>query len=77
MKIKVRFFASAREFVGLSELQLDLTNEPTAADVFERLCEIYPNLVVMREQISIAVNRTYCKNPAVQQLNDGDEVIDI
>lgn len=73
MKINVLFFGSTRELTGISSMDLEITKETvTTDDLIQELIKIYPNINVERDQLSIAVNKQYCK--AVRELKDGDEV---
>ena len=74
MKIKVLFFASARELVGDSMTELDVDSPTTTAAVVDLLCERFPKLSLIRTTIAIAVNRIYTKLSEPVELKDGDEV---
>ena len=72
MKVRVQFFSRLRDLVGASEIELDVPERTTAADLLEI---IYANTPVLREwdkSILIAsglefVERTYVMKP-------GDEI---
>ena len=68
MSIQVRFFASLRERLGISEAQVSLPAEATVADVWRALLE----------DIAIPANLLAAVNQEYAQLNtpvaDGDEV---
>lgn len=70
MKVTVRCFASVRELLGASELELELADGATLAELERVLCERAPEL--RRLSFARAVNRAYAKGDAV--LRDGDEV---
>lgn len=70
--IKVLFFASAKEITGVSKTTVDLEVGQTTTDLVSKLSEMFPNLNVSRDQISLAVNKVYCKSAV--ELKDGDEV---
>lgn len=72
MLIKVLFFASAKEITGKSKTEIELSDGQTTADLVSALTELYPSLNITRDQISIAVNQTYCRE--VKVLNNNDEV---
>lgn len=72
MEVKVLFFASFREIVGSSSLQLTVAESSTTTTVFEQLCESYPQLKYGADQISVAVNKVYISEQV--KLKDGDEV---
>jgi len=71
MKIKVLFFASARDLTGQNSLSLDFP-EMTTANLVLYLSEQYPNFDIESNQIAIAVNQKYISSPV--ELQDGDEV---
>lgn len=62
MIVRVLFFASLREVVGETCLDLELKDESTTVDLFVRICELYPSLFDMQDKISIAINRAYSKS---------------
>ena len=70
MRIRVRLFASLREKVGASELEVSLDRGATVADVSSRLRAEHPTLAAAR--FATAVNRAYATPDRV--LADGDEV---
>jgi MoaE-MoaD fusion protein len=71
MKIRLLLFAQFREMAGADELDLDMADGATAADLVEQLrreqtWRLLPNAP------AIAVNRAYA--PLTVRLTDGDEV---
>ena len=75
MKVKVLFFASAREVVGEASIFLDFSDTmTTTVDLMQHLIAKYPRLGNSRATISLAVNRTYIKGSDVISLKEGDEV---
>ena len=72
MEVKILFFASFRDIVGSSSLQLAILESTTTTTVFEQLCQSYPQLKEGADQISVAVNKVYITAPVT--LKDGDEV---
>jgi molybdopterin converting factor subunit 1 len=73
MRVRIRFFASLREAVGQSELELDLGESSTPEDVWRRLTADHPDLAMRRRSLTVAVNRRYA--PFDQVLAPGDEVV--
>jgi len=68
MNIQVRFFASLRERLGISEAQVSLPAEATVADVWRALVEDQ----TMPGNLLAAINQEYAQlNSPVE---DGDEV---
>lgn len=72
MKVKVLFFASAKEITGLSTTTVELDAGANTTDLETKLSEMFPSLDIGRDQISLAVNQVYCRQPI--DLKDGDEV---
>lgn len=68
MAVTVKFFAQLREEQGQSELQLEISNETTVAQVWALAC---PNRL-LSSRILMAVNKEYASSET--QIYDGDEV---
>jgi molybdopterin converting factor small subunit len=65
MKIIVLFFASTREIVGLSRLELELDSSfITVCELQEILHTRFPGLHFEDNLIKIAINRVYCTSNA-------------
>ncbi len=73
MRVRIRLFASLREAVGRSEIELDLAEGATAEEAWERLAGQHPSLAARRARLTAAVNRTYA--PFDTPLRDGDELV--
>ncbi|CAI5980015.1 unnamed protein product [Closterium sp. NIES-64] len=74
-KIKVLFFARARELVGAAEQTLELPADADSRLLLERLYDAHPPLRDLAQSVVLAVNREYVSPsdpPTV--LKDGDEV---
>lgn len=80
MKLKVLFFASAREAVGgLTELWLDFPDDKTTTTTRRLrlvLAKRYPNLAETMSTITLAVNEEYVDDDDDNDviLQDGDTV---
>lgn len=72
MKVSVLFFASAREAAGISSAIYEISDGSTTLDLANQLMNTYPKLKFEEDQISLAVNKKYCRSPI--DLNDGDEI---
>ena len=70
MQIKVLFFASLKELIGISTLSIDLAEGGTTSTLFAKLCDQYPSL--RQGSMAIAVNKIYVTDEVL--LKDGDEV---
>jgi molybdopterin converting factor subunit 1 len=73
MRVRVRLFASLREAVGRSELDLDLPEGATAEDAWQALARAHTALAPRRARLTAAVNRGYALFDT--PLHDGDEVV--
>lgn len=72
MKIRVKLFASFRQITGKSELNLELAEGSTVADLFKELCGVHPKLEAIAAHSLVSVNLDYRSFETV--LCDGDEV---
>ena len=71
--IQIKFFASLRERLGTSSLNLEYTGEDTVADVAQELVERGEVWRLLEEQdVLCAVNQTLCGKDT--KINDGDEI---
>ena len=71
--LKVILFASLRDLVGRSEVELDLADEGTTVrDVFNRLGQQFPELKRYESILLIAVNQEY--TGWEQSVTAGDEI---
>ena len=80
IKIKVLFFASAREAAGnisTTDLELPMSPAPTTSGLRQKLAELYPNLkqfVLDEENLTLALNEEYVLSGQVVPLKTGDTV---
>ena len=72
MKATVRLFAILREKAGTAELELELPERSTVADLLAMMESSYPNLSASAPHTMIAVNTEYVESTHL--LRDGDEV---
>ena len=70
MRVQVRFFAGARELVGIGAMEQAMADGATVQDLVDTLFSAYPDLCEQR--LRFAVNSTYA--PPETVLRDGDEV---
>jgi molybdopterin synthase sulfur carrier subunit len=73
MRVRVRLFASLREVVGRSEVELELPEAATAEAAWQVLAKDHPGLADRRPRLTAAVNRRYARFDA--PLADGDEIV--
>ena len=69
MNVHILFFASLKEHLGKSEMQLELTTSPSVEALWKSLSS---GKHALPAQILFAVNHQYVK--ADYQIQDGDEV---
>lgn len=72
MGIRVLFFASLADVVGMRETSLDAADLPDVKSVFARFEEKHPRLAEFRKSILYAVNSEFAEPDA--EVKDGDEV---
>ena len=75
MKVNVLFFASLKEDLGVSEIELDVSEFAGRSDLFDSLTkELGIDCVtpLLAENVSIAINRNIEKGEF--ELNAGDEI---
>jgi molybdopterin converting factor subunit 1 len=72
MKATVRLFARLADLAGTREVELDLGEGLTAADVLPLLARHYPALAGFDASLMYAVNSEYA-DPS-QPIRDGDEI---
>jgi molybdopterin converting factor subunit 1 len=74
VRIKVLFFASAREDAGTGEVELELEEgKQHTSHLLDLLTTTYPDLDFEGKMISVAVNKVYLGEEDVL-LKNGDEV---
>jgi len=72
MQVQVRLFARYRELAGTGSLSLNVPDNSTALDVFDRVAERYPDMQAMRGSTLMAVEAEYVKPDT--ELRDGEEL---
>jgi len=71
LKVTVRLFASYREKVGRSEVELELPDGSTVGGLVDRMVDRYPGLSQRPDTLVVAVNQEYRDH--LFGLDDGDE----
>ena len=72
MQVRLRFFASAREAMGRTELPFDVADGATVGDLLGRLRAEYPSFARLPREMMVSVNLEY-RQPD-HALGPGDEV---
>jgi molybdopterin converting factor subunit 1 len=72
MRITVRLFASQRETLGRSSLEVDVPDGTTAAGALARLAQAHRELAAPDGAIAFAVNHEHAAPDTA--LHDGDEL---
>ncbi len=62
MKVKLLLFASIRELVGASQVELDLPSDATVSVMLQTLASLYPGAQGSLDQINVAINKVYVKS---------------
>ena len=72
LKIKARFFGLYSELVGSSQVDLEIEDKISLAELKQKLFVFFPQLTAYNDNLLLAVNSEY--GTAEQQLKDGDEI---
>ncbi len=72
MKIRARFFGLYREWVGTSQIELEIEENASLADLKRHLLARFPKLLDFKDNLLLAVNSEYARPERI--LQEGDEV---
>ncbi len=72
IKVRVKFFAYARELVGEKAIVMEVNEGISVEELIDIVTDDHPDLEDIREQLIIAVNKTTVSPYRI--LADGDEV---
>lgn len=71
--IRLKFFASLRERVGVASMNFEYSGQSTVAEIIQELMTQGENWLQLKDQdVLVAVNHTLCGLDT--QINNGDEV---
>ncbi|KAL5571743.1 hypothetical protein UlMin_021367 [Ulmus minor] len=72
VKIKVLFFARARDVTGLTDMPLEVQSGSSAGDCLSKLMATFPGLQEIRNCIVVALNEEYTNESVI--VKDKDEL---
>ena len=72
LKVKLLFFATCRDIIGVKEMDYEVDNQATLSGLKRQLCVDYPELKPLEKTLSLAVNTEYVDDSV--RLCCGDEV---
>ncbi|MEE8350505.1 MAG: molybdopterin converting factor subunit 1 [Acidobacteriota bacterium] len=70
--LKLRFFASLKDLIGKSEMDVELETETSVREILQRLETRFPRLEQYEPILLVAVNQEYSNLDAL--VSPGDEV---
>lgn len=73
MRIRLLFFARARELAGVGETEIEVDPQAAAGAVLKRVLQTWPALEEIAGRCVLAVNQEYLEDMS-QTLCEGDEV---
>ena len=71
-KVKILFFATLRDYVGLKSVELEIPFGMTVIGLTEKLIETYPGLDKVKDIMMAAINREYAADTEV--IPEGAEI---
>ncbi|XP_076306410.1 molybdenum cofactor synthesis 2A [Tachypleus tridentatus] len=75
VKVKLLFFAKARELVHVSDTELELPNgHYSQKNILSIILERYPVLCPIQENVILAINEEYMDRAQSIQLKEGDQL---
>lgn len=78
IRVSLLFFAKSRELAGVSscdDFALPTSGRLNGSEVLQLICDKFPDLLAIRDNVIIAHNEQYCEDLSAQiTLQDGDEI---
>lgn len=71
-KVKIFFFATLREYVGLKSLEIEIQPGTTVGGITDLLVTTYPHLEKVKDSMMTAINREYAAEDQV--IPEGAEI---
>ena len=72
MKVNVLFFASCQDIVGEREVEVEVPEGATAADLVAKIVSEHPRFGEIQASLMVSVNQGYLEREG--RLREGDEV---
>jgi molybdopterin converting factor subunit 1 len=72
LKILVKFFASHREYAGVSELEIEVPDQSTISELLDILFQRFPDLQKLKDETIVSQNKIFAEPE--NKLTAGDEV---
>lgn len=72
MNISILAFGIAKDILGKNTLQIEISEQPTAAELKQHLIAKYPEFEKLAS-LALAINTEYAED--TQLIHDGDEVV--
>ncbi|RMF83559.1 MAG: MoaD family protein [Nitrospinota bacterium] len=72
MKVRAKFFAALQEITGQKEIDLEVPSGSTPVDLFNTLCQRYPQMERFRDSLLFSINLEFVSPQ--DRLAEGDEI---
>jgi len=72
LKVKIKFFSSCYDIIGIKEMMLKIPKNTLLIHLFEKIIQLYPKLNPLKESILLAINKEFADSNII--LYEGDEI---